>query len=172
MLPALFLISSAVSTVGGLMGAAGQAASARANAFNIETQKEMNDAAAMQRANDRYEQFKLAESANRALLGGAMGRDISGEDRSVAAFLKRNRESAFSDMDRMEMQRQMEGLNFDIQAASERRRASDVMMSGVVNAFSSAASTMMRYDMIRMPSAASGSAFAPMSSPRPMMRPR
>lgn len=164
-----FLASSAVSAVGGLMGAASQAASAEANAFNVETQKELNDAAAMQRANDRYEQFKLAESANRALLGGAMGRDL-GEDRSVAAFLKRNRESAFRDMDRMEMQREMESLNFDIQAASERRRAQDIMMSGVVNAFSSAATTMMRYDAIRMPTQATP--LAPASSPRPMMRPR
>jgi hypothetical protein len=164
-----FLAAKAVSTAGSLIAAKGQADSARLNSFNIQTQKELNDAAAMQRANDRYEQFKLAESANRALLAGAMGRDIGGEDRSVAAFLKRNRESAFSDMDRMETQRQMEGLNFELQAQSERRRAKDIMFSGVVNAFSSAASTMMQYDQIRGPTA---SPLAPTTSPRPTMRPR
>jgi hypothetical protein len=171
MLPALFLATSAISTVGGLMGAASQARSAKLNAFNIETQKVQNDAIAAQRANDRYEQFKLAESANRALLAGSMGRDIGGADRSVAAFLKRNRETAFQDLDRMETQRQMEAFNFQMQAASERRRASDVMMSGVVNAFTSVGSTLMGYQQIKMPSPSSGSAFAPSSSMRPIMRP-
>lgn len=151
MFQALFLAGSLISTAGGLMGAQGQAASAQLNAFNIETQKVRNEALATQRANDRYRQFKLAESANRALLSGAMGRDIGGADRSVAAFLQRNRETAYRDLDRMESQKQMESLNYEIQAASERRRAGDIRMSGLVGAFTSLTSTMMRYEQIRMP---------------------
>lgn len=164
-----FLASSAISTVGGLVGAAGQAKAAKLNAFNMETQRVQNDAIAAQRANDRYEQFKLAESANRALMAGAMGRDLGGADRSVAAFLKRNRESAFQDMDRIETQRQMDSLNMQMQAASERRRAGDIMASGVVNAFTSVGTTLMGYHQIKMPTT---SALAPTSSMRPMMRPR
>jgi len=151
MFPALFIASSIVSTVGGFAGAQGQAASAELNAFNIETQKVRNEGLAIQRANDRYRQFKLAESANRALLSGAMGRDIGGADRSVAAFLQRNRETAYRDLDRMESQKEMESLNYEIQAASERRRAGDIRASGFVNAFTSVTSTLMRYEQIRMP---------------------
>lgn len=165
----LFLAASAVSAVGGLAGAYGQAQSAKANAYNIQTQRIQNDAQATQRANDRYRQFKLAESANRALMAGAMGRDIGGEDRSVAAFLQRNRETAFRDLDRIESQRQMESLNFELQAQSELRRSRDVMASGVVNAFTSAATTMYQYDAIRMPSPTSS--LAPTRSLVPTMRP-
>ena len=168
MFPMLFLAASAVSAAGSLAGAYGQAQSAKANAYNIQTQRIQNDAQATQRANDRYRQFKLAESANRALMAGAMGRDIGGEDRSVAAFLRKNRETAFRDLDRIETQRQMDSLNFELQAQSERRRARDVMFSGVVNAFTSAATTMYQYDAIRGPSP---SKLAPTRSLVPTMRP-
>lgn len=171
MFPALFLISSAVSAGGSLMAAQGQAKSAALNAENIETQRIMNNAAALQKANDRYEQFKIAESTNRALLMGAMGRDVT--DRSVSAFLERNRQTAFSDMDRIETQRQMEDMRYTMEAASERRRAADIQASGVVNAFSSILSSMVSYQNIMMPGAggASAGSLAPTTSPFPRVRP-
>lgn len=168
----LGLISSAVSAVGSLAAAQGQAQSAELNAFNIETQKIQNDANSFQAANDRYREFKLAESANRALIGGAMNRDIGGADRSVAAFLERNRETAFRDLDRMESQRQAEALNYQMQAAGERRRAADVRMSGVVNAFTTMSSALMDFQNVRMPQNPSPSSLAPVTSPRPTMNPR
>lgn len=179
-----FLGSSALSIFGGMSQARAQAdqmrrqaQAAEVNAFNIDTQKIQNDAIALQRSNDRYRDFKLAESANRALFSGAMGRDIGGADRSVAAFLRRNRETAYEDMDRITTQGQMEGLNIQMEAAGERMRAADLRMgaksvqqSGVINAFTSAATTMMRYDAIRMPTGAP-TRYAPTSSPRPAPRP-
>jgi hypothetical protein len=166
-----FIVTSVVSAGASIAGGIGQKKAAELNAFNMETQRVQNDAIAAQRSNDRYEQFKFAESANRALMTGAMGRDLGGADRSVAAFLKRNRETAFQDLDRIETQRQMDALNYQMQAASERRRGRDAMVSGVVDAFTSSTSAMMRYDQIRMPSSSSGSGLAPSSSMRPMMRP-
>lgn len=184
----MFLVSSGLSIAGGLSQSRAQAdqmrrqaQAAEVNAFNVDTQKIQNDAIALQRSNDRYRDFKLAESANRALLTGAMGRDIGGSDRSVAAFLKRNRETAYEDMDRITTQGQMEGLNIQMEAAGERMRAADLRMgaksvqqSGVINAFTSAATTMMRYDAIAMPTGAPTGAptgYAPTSSPRPAPRP-
>jgi len=172
MFQALFLISSAVSAAGSFAGAQGQAASAELNAFNIETQKTQNDANSFQAANDRYREFKLGESVNRALLAGSMGRDIGGADRSVAAFLERNRETAFRDLDRMESQRQAEALNYQMQAGSERRRAADLRGSAVVGVFTSAASTILNYQSIFMPTdSATSTALAPTTSPRPTVRP-
>lgn len=169
----LALASSAVSAVGSLAAAQGQAQSAELNAFNIETQKVQNDANSFQAANDRYREFKLAESANQALLGGAMGRDIGGADRSVAAFLERNRETAFRDLDRLESQRQAEALNYQMQAASERRRAADVRMSGVINAFTTMSSALMEFQNVRMPAepSAASTSLAPLTSPRPTRNP-
>ena len=164
-----FIASSAMSVFGGLQASKRQANAAMQNAYNVRTQRVMNDADAYQRSNDRYRQFKLAESANRALLGGAMGRDIGGADRSVAAFLERNRETAFRDLDRIESQRQMESLNLEMQSQSEIVRAGDIRQSGVINAFTSMATTMAQYHAIKMPSAPSP--LAPQTSLIPTMRP-
>ena len=164
---AMFLASSAVSAVGSI--AAGQAAkkSAELNAYNMRTERIQNEAIAVQRANDRYREFKLVESTNRALLSAASGRDIGGADRSVAAFLQRNRETAFTDIDRIESQRGMESVSAELRALSEQRRGRDLQASGVINAFTTIGSAMMQYDAIRMPTA-----LAPTPSMRPQMNPR
>lgn len=159
----MFIASSAVSAGGSLAAGRAGAKSAELNAFNMRTERIQNEAIAIQRANDRYREFKLVESANRALLS-AGGRDISGSDRSVAAFLQRNRETAFNDIDRMESQRSMESVNMELQALSEQRRGRDIAASGIVQAFTTMGSAMMRYDAIRMPTSTT-----PM---RPVMNPR
>jgi hypothetical protein len=162
------LASSAVSAGAQVAGGVGANKSAKLNAENIKTQRIMNEAVAMQRANDRYDQFKFAESANRALLGGAMGRDIEA-DRSVAAFLRRNRETAFSDIDRIEDQKNMESLNLQLQGASELRRGREAMFSGVVGAFTTMAGALDSYDRVRF---SAPTQRAPTVSPRPTLRPR
>lgn len=166
----LAIAAAVVSAGSQVAGGIGARKSADLNAENIKTQRIMNEAAAMQRANDRHDQFKFAESANRALLSGAMGRDISGADRSVAAFLRRNRETAFSDIGRIEDQTQMESLNLDLQAASERRRGREAQISGIIGAFTTMAGAYDSYDRTRF--SPKPTAFAPTSSPRPTLRPR
>lgn len=161
---AMFLASSVVSAGASIAGGIGASRSSKLNAFNMRTQRIQNEAIAIQRANDRYGEFKLAESANRALLSGVSGRDIGGADRSVAAFLQRNRETAFTDIERMESQRAMESMNIEMQALAERRRGRDALVSGVVNAFTTMGSSMMQYDAIRMPTTT--------PSTRPQMNPR
>jgi len=169
MFPMLMLAASAVSAGAQIAGGIGASRSAALNAEMMKSQRIANEAAAIQRANDRHDQFKFAEAANRAMLGGTMGRDIDG-DRSVEAFLRKNRETAFSDIDRMEDQRRMESLNMDMQAMSERRRGKDAMLSGVVGAFTTMAGALDRYDRAKFnPQPIRGG--APMSSPRPLARP-
>lgn len=166
---ALMLAGSAVSAGAQVAGGIGASRSAALNAEMMKSQRIANEAAAMQRANDRYDQFKFAESANRALLAGSMGRDIGG-DRSVAAFLQRNRETAFKDMERIDAQAQMDSLNSNIQAAAERRAGRDAMMSGVVGAFTTMATAYDRYDRARFTPNVSTSG-AVLASPRPQPRP-
>ena len=169
----LMMFTSLLGAASGLIGAMGQARSAELNAENIETQRIYNDAAAAARASDRYETFKLARSANTALLAATMGRDTGGEDRSVAAFMRRNKATVARDMGNIEHQRQMESFNYQIQAAGERRRAGDIAMSGMVNAFTSVAGAIMNYEDIRMPNSDGMMYRSPLaSSPRPRPNPR
>jgi len=127
----------------GIAGANSQAAAEEARlqqegliaAFNaelIETEKIINEAAAVQASNDRFREFWFANAANQAMMGGAMGRDISGEDRSVQAFLNRNKETTGRDQERIAVQSNLESLGMDIQAASERRRSRDLMAGAEV----------------------------------------
>jgi len=172
MFAALGLMSSVFSAMAGMGAANAQARSAELNAENIETEKIMNDAIAYQRSNDRFREYELADSANRALMGGSMGRDI-GADRSVQAFLQRNRETVGRDMDRIDVQRNMEGLKLNMQAASERRRASDIRASGAVNAFTTIVGGLMNFQDTRFnPSRTGGMNSTSLSSMRPLPNPR
>jgi len=173
MFAAIGLMTSVVSAMAGMSAAEGQARAAELNAENIETEKLMNDVVAYQRSNDRFREYELADSANRALMGGSMGRDL-GEDRSVQAFLNRNRETVGRDMQRIDVQRNMEGLKLDMQAASERRRASDIRASGTVNAFTTIVGGLMNYQDTRFaPSRTGGMNSTSLSSSmRPLPNPR
>lgn len=148
---------------------------AQFNAANIETQRVFNQATAIQRATERHAQFKFAESANRALLSGSMGRDM-GDDRSVAAFLRRNREEAFKDVSRIEDQRKMDSLNAQLEAASVaagvQRPGPDPMPSAIVGAFTTMAGALDTYDRTRFSPVTQRQSGAVMTSPRPQPRPR
>jgi len=148
----LGLIGSAVSAASSISRANASAASAELNAFMTETQRVQNEVSTKQQSNLRNEQFQFAQSANLALMGGAMSRDISGVDRSVAAFLERQREIAYSDIANVEFQGKQQDLALSIAAMSERRRAADIRASGLANAFTTALTGLMDYNEVRMPS--------------------
>lgn len=145
---------------------------AETNAYNMETDRVLNKAAAVDAANRRYEQFRFAESANKALIS-ASGRDIGGADRSVEAFLRRNRETAFEDISAIANQEVMESYKIMQQAYSERMRGRDAMQAARVGAFTTIASALLNYQSTLAPSGAGGgSNLAPRTSPTPTMNPR
>jgi hypothetical protein len=137
----------AIAAVAGLassvIGAAGQAAAGRAaeeeaklTAFNIGTEKEMNKIQAMQAAQARREEYDIATSTNIAAFA-AMGRDI-GSDRSVQAFLERQKEILGQDVGRIQTQTQFENLAADMRSNIERlrganeRRAANIRAAGTL----------------------------------------
>ena len=142
---------------------------AETNAFNIETDRVLNKAAAVNAANERDRQFKFADSANKALIS-ASGRDIGGRDRSVEAFLERNRETAFKDISAIANQEIMESYKLTQQAYAERARGRDAMQAARVGAFTTIASALLNYQATLAPSG--GSSLAPRTSPVPTMNPR
>lgn len=136
-------IAAVASLASAGVAAAGQAAAGRAaeeeaklTAFNIGTEKEMNKVQAMQAAQARREEYDLATSTNIAAFA-AMGRDI-GSDRSVEAFLERQKEILGQDIGRIQQQAQFQNLSADMRASIERlrganeRRAANIRAAGTL----------------------------------------
>jgi hypothetical protein len=136
-------VAAVASLAASGVAAAGQAAAGRAaeeeaklTAFNIGTEKEMNKIQAMQAAQARREEYDLATSTNIAAFA-AMGRDI-GSDRSVQAFLERQKEILGQDVGRIQQQAQFQNLSADMRASIERlrganeRRAANIRAAGTL----------------------------------------
>lgn len=130
-----------------LLGGIGRRKAAKLDAYNIESQRIQNEAIVAQRQADRQDQFQIAQSANRAMLS-AMGRDIT-RDRSVAAFLRRNKEMAARDVSRLADQGVMEDLSLSAQAATRRAEGRDALASAAVDAFSTVWRAKYMYDDIK-----------------------
>jgi len=144
MLETLFLVSQGISAAGTIMGGIGAQQEARLNAFNTETEKVQNKTQAEQAALARRQEYDLATQSNIAAFS-AMGRD---EDRSVEAFLKRQKEIFGQDVGRVDRQTYMEGLAFNMKAMNERRRGRNALMSSIFDAASIGASTITGYKSI------------------------
>ena len=139
----LLLGSTAISVFGDLY--AGQAAKETAdlNAFNIETEAELGKAQAMQMAQARMDEYESASSANLASFA-ASGRDI-GSDRSVKAFMDKQKEIIGKDIGRMGTQSQMELIKGRQQAAAERTAGRAAKTASLFSAASKATSGLANY---------------------------
>ena len=146
-LPFIMLGSSAVSAMGQLQAGKAQQSAAQLNAFNIETERERSKAEARQRSNDRLEQYRSNMSANIASFA-ASGRDI-GTDRSVAAFLERQKEIAASDTARSDFMGQAQAAKLTAEAAATRAEGRAAMTAAKIGAFTSLASGIYRYGQIK-----------------------
>lgn len=143
----IMLIATAVSAFGQLAAGAGARQAAELNAFNIETEKVMSETQARQRHNDRLEQYRNNLSANLASFA-ASGRDI-GQDRSVGAFLARQKEIAASDTARSDFMGMMEGIKLSQAAAATRSEGRAQQMSATIGAFTSLAQGLYQYNQVR-----------------------
>lgn len=144
------LLILAVAKAGGqILGGIGAKKSADLNAFNIETERKLSQAEAAQRNNDRMALYRSNLSANIATFA-AQGRDI-GADRSVAAFLDKQREIAVSDTGRSDFMAMMEGLKLTSQAAATRREGRASLVSGFVDGFTTMATAQNQYNKTKAP---------------------
>ena len=150
MLPFLMLASQGVSAAGSLMGGMAQKNAAELNAFNIETEKELGKAQALQRHNDRLEVYRSNLSSNIASFA-AQGRDV-GADRSVAAFLDRQQEIATDDTANSDFMAMMQGMKADSQAAAVRAEGRAALSAGIINGFTTLAGGLNEYMQVKMPS--------------------
>lgn len=143
----IMLGSTAVSVFGQLLGGKAQQETAELNAFNIETETELGKAQARQMANARMDEYDQATSSNIALFAAA-GRDI-GEDRSVKAFLDKQKEIVGTDIGRMQTQSQLEATRGMQQAAAERTSGRAARTASLFAAAQTAGSGLTKYQMAK-----------------------
>lgn len=132
------IIGAAIAATGQIIGGISAKKSAELNAFQIKTDKILNDAQTMQAIQARREEHDLATSSNIAALA-AQGRDIE-SDRSVRAFLEEQANIVGEDMSRLDTQRFLEGQKSAMAAMAERRRGRNALIASIFNAGSTAAS--------------------------------
>lgn len=143
----LQLGGAVISAMGQMQAGRAQKRAAELNAYNIETDRERSKAEARMRHNDRLEQYRSNLSANIASFA-ASGRDI-GTDRSVAAFLERQKEIAASDTARSDFMGAAEAAKMTAQAAATRAEGRAAMTAARIGAFTSLANGIYRYNQIK-----------------------
>lgn len=142
----LMIGSKAVGAAGQLAAGKAQQAASELTAFRTETEAEFNKAAAMQQARARREEYDLAMSSNIAMF--AASRDV-GTDRSIRAFMERQREIIGQDLGRIDVQAQMESQRMQAAAATERRRGRNIQRASLFSAVGTLGEGLMQYNEVR-----------------------
>lgn len=137
------LIAAAVGAAGQM--AAGQAAeeASKLDAFNIETQREVSKAEAWQRHRDRLEQYRTNTKANIAAFA-ASGVQVK-SDKSVGAFLDRQKEIATEDTKRSDMMALFEQMKLTQQATATRIEGRARRQAAMIGAFTTMAQGIADY---------------------------
>lgn len=161
------MIASTVFSVFGQLSA-GQAAkeAAELDAFGIETDRELGKAQAIENANTRLEVYKSNMSTNIASFA-ASGRDV-GADRSVSAFMERQKEIVGKDLKSNATMALIVANKATAQASAVRAEGRAAKQSATIGALTSIASGAFQYYDVKT---AATSSLAPNTSLRPKMRP-
>jgi len=139
----MMLGSSVLSAGAEIAGGIGARRTSRLNAFNMETEAKLNKTQAMQMAQARMDEYEVASSSNIAAFAAA-GRDI-GSDRSVKAFMDRQKEIVGKDLGRIDTQSQFEQVQSRQQAAGERRAGRDAQTASLFSAADTLSSGIYKY---------------------------
>lgn len=147
MFPLLMLASTAVNAAGQMAAGAAAKKAADLNAFNIETDRVRSQTEALQRHNDRLELYRSNLSANIAAFS-AQGRDVGG-DRSVAAFLERQKQIASDDTKRSDFMGAAQAAKMQQQATATRIEGRAQQQAATIGAFTSLASGLYSYNQVK-----------------------
>ena len=143
------IIAAALNAGGQLITGISGKQGTRLNAFQFGTEDKLNKVLAMQQAQVRREEYDLATSANIAAFA-ATGRDVS-TDRSVEAFLARQKEILEKDTSRIDQQAQFQSMKTSLGQMTERRRGRNALYSSLFSAAGTAGETIYRLDKTKAP---------------------
>lgn len=145
----LGLISAGVSALASIAGGISARRTARLNAFNLGTERVLNEAEATQKSNMRMEAYRSNLSSNIATFAAA-GRDV-GLDRSVNAFLGKQKEVVGEDIKNMEFMKMMRSMKLTSQAFAAEREGKDAQRAGFINAFTTMADGITKFNATKIP---------------------
>lgn len=146
--PATLLLGSTIlQSVGAVVGGIGAKKEAELTAYRMKTDMILGEVRTSQMARQRLDEYRQATSANIAAFSAA-GRDI-GSDRSVKAFLDKQREVAMTDVGRIGTQAELERLQSQQAMATERRRGRTALATSLISAASSAGEGLYRAQDIK-----------------------
>lgn len=137
------IASTGVSALSSVLGGKSAELTARLDSYNTKTDGVLAEAEARARSNRRNEEYQANLSSNIASFA-AMGRDV-GSDRSVAAFLEKQKETVGEDISRSDRAGAMESRQITAKAAGIRSQGKAARTAGVVGAFTTIAGGTARY---------------------------
>jgi hypothetical protein len=146
---AAIIIGATAQAGGALFAGISAKNEAKLTAFGIETERVQNKAAASQMAQARRAEYDAATSANIAAFSAA-GRDI-GSDRSVKAFLDKQKEIMGEDIGRIQTQTRAEDLAAIQRAFAVRREGKQALVASLFEATAAAASGASQYSKTKTP---------------------
>mgnify|MGYP006908271845 FL=1 len=146
MLAALSLLGTGISAFAAIQQGNAARADAQRQAALYEQERRVNQLETLQRHNDRLNQYDAALATNTAWFAFA-GRDAS--DRSVRAFLDKQREVAYTDVTRSDLQGYMEGQKLRMQADLSIARGRAAQRASQLSALSTITSGLFRYQQIK-----------------------
>jgi len=126
------LLGAGISAYASIQAGKAREDAARMDAFNTETEREQGEVLALQQAASRRYEYDLATEANVGMFY-ASGRDV-GSDRSVEAFLEKQKEIAATDLSRMDFQRQAESSARTREAMALRRGGRNARRASLLQA--------------------------------------
>ena len=126
------LIGAGISAYASIQAGKAREDAARMDAFNTETEREQGEVLALQQAAQRRYEYDIATKTNVAMFA-ASGRDI-GSDRSVEAFLEKQKEIAATDLSRLAEQRRMEASARTREAMALRRGGRNARRASLLKA--------------------------------------
>ena len=126
------LLGAGISAYASIQAGKAKEDAARMDAFNTETEREQGEVLALQQAANRRYEFDQATEANVDMFY-ASGRDV-GSDRSVEAFLAKQKEIASTDLSRLAQQRSMEANARTREAMALRRGGKNARRASLLQA--------------------------------------
>ena len=143
----IFAIGQGVSAAGTIMAGIGAKQQSRLDAFNIETEKTLNKTQALQLSRARRQEFDLATASNIATFAAA-ARDIFA-DKSVRAFLKRQKETFSEDVNVLANNTYRQNLKMELEKLATLKRGQNALISSIFNAGATAAEGYVGYQRIK-----------------------
>jgi|TARA_R110000796_G_scaffold38222_3_gene96345 hypothetical protein len=137
------LITAGISAYASLQAGKAREDAARIDAFNTETERVQGQKLALQQAAERRREFDMATEANVSMFY-ASGRDV-GSDRSIEAFLAKQKEIAATDLGRIASQSRAEASARTREAMALRRGGRNARRASMLQAAGTMAQGIQDY---------------------------